>query len=37
MMLTEVIPTSVSGAAELAFEPQGLRYALEIPRAQLLG
>jgi two-component sensor histidine kinase len=36
MMLTEVIPTSVGGSAKLVFEPQGLRYVLDIPAAQLL-
>ena len=37
MMLTEVVPTSVSGAAELSFPPGGLRYDLDIPKAQLVG
>jgi two-component sensor histidine kinase len=36
IMLTEVVPTSVSGAAELSLEPPGLRYALDIPKAQLV-
>lgn len=36
IMLTEVVPTSVSGRAELNFEPQGLFYQLDIPRAQLV-
>ena len=36
MMLTEVVPTSVSGSAELTFGPDGLRYELEIPKAQLV-
>jgi len=36
MMLTEVVPTSVSGSAELTFGPGGLRYELEIPKAQLV-
>ena len=37
MMLTEVVPTSVSGTAELSFPPGGLRYDLDIPKAQLVG
>jgi two-component sensor histidine kinase len=36
MMLTDVVPASVSGAAELMFRPEGLRYDLDIPKAQLL-
>ncbi len=36
LMLTEVVPTSVSGAAELTFPPEGIRYELDIPKAQLL-
>jgi len=36
LMLTEVVPTSVSGAAELSFPPEGIRYELDIPQAQLL-
>jgi two-component sensor histidine kinase len=36
IMLNEVIPTAVSGRAELSFAPDGLTYALEIPKAQLL-
>jgi two-component sensor histidine kinase len=36
LMLTEVVPTSVSGAAELTFEPDGLSYKLDIPKAQLV-
>ena len=36
LMLTEVVPTSVSGAAVLTFPPEGLHYELDIPRAQLL-
>jgi two-component sensor histidine kinase len=36
IMLTEVVPTSVSGAAELAFDSDGLRYELDIPKAQLV-
>jgi two-component sensor histidine kinase len=36
IMLTEVVPTSVSGSAELTFAPQGLFYTLEIPKAQLV-
>jgi hypothetical protein len=36
MMLTEVVPTSVSGAAELSFPPGGIRYELDIPKAQLV-
>jgi two-component sensor histidine kinase len=37
MMLTDVVPTSVSGSAELAFPPTGLAYELTIPKAQLVG
>jgi hypothetical protein len=36
MMLCDVVPTSVSGSAELTFTPEGLRYELHIPRAQLV-
>jgi two-component sensor histidine kinase len=36
LMLTEVVPTSVSGAAELSFPPEGIQYVLDIPKAQLL-
>ena len=36
IMLCEVVPTSVSGAAELRFEPDGLHYELDIPKAQLV-
>lgn len=36
MMLADVVPASVSGAAELVFHPQGLQYDLDIPKAQLL-
>lgn len=36
IMLTEVVPTSVSGTAELSFEPHGLVYRLNIPKAQLV-
>jgi two-component sensor histidine kinase len=36
LMLTEVVPLSVSGAAELTFPSEGVRYELDIPRAQLL-
>jgi two-component sensor histidine kinase len=36
MMLTEVVPTSVSGTAELAFPPTGLTYELTLPKAQLV-
>jgi two-component sensor histidine kinase len=36
LMLTEVVPTSVSGAAELTFPAEGIRYELDIPKAQLL-
>jgi two-component sensor histidine kinase len=36
LMLTEVVPMSVSGAAVLTFPPEGLQYELDIPRAQLL-
>jgi two-component sensor histidine kinase len=36
IMLTEVVPTSVSGTAALTFGPQGLNYELEIPKAQLV-
>jgi two-component sensor histidine kinase len=37
MMLTEVVPTSVSGTAALTFARGGLRYELDIPKAQLVG
>ncbi|MDQ3559168.1 MAG: PAS domain-containing protein [Pseudomonadota bacterium] len=36
IMLTEVVPTSVSGSAELSFGPTGLNYELDIPKAQLV-
>lgn len=36
LMLTEVVPTSVSGTASLTFPPEGVRYELDIPKAQLL-
>ena len=36
MMLCDVVPTSVSGSADLTFVPEGLRYELDIPRAQLV-
>jgi two-component sensor histidine kinase len=36
IMLTEVVPTSVGGTAELTVGPGGLRYELEIPKAQLV-
>ena len=36
IMLCEVVPTSVSGAADLKFNPPGLSYELEIPKAQLV-
>lgn len=36
IMLTEVVPTSVSGSADLAFGPDGLSYQLDIPKAQLV-
>ncbi len=36
LMLTEVVPTSVSGTAELTFPSEGVRYELDIPKAQLL-
>jgi two-component sensor histidine kinase len=36
LMLSEVVPMSVSGTAELTFHPEGLRYELEIPKTQLL-
>jgi two-component sensor histidine kinase len=36
IMLSEVVPTSVSGSAELSFEPQGMHYQLDIPKAQLV-
>jgi two-component sensor histidine kinase len=36
LMLTEVVPTSVSGVAVLTFPPEGIRYELDIPRAQLI-
>ena len=35
-MLTEVVPTSVSGTAELSFPPEGVRYELDIPNTQIL-
>lgn len=35
-MLTEVVPMSVSGTAELRFPPEGVRYELDIPNAQVL-
>jgi two-component sensor histidine kinase len=36
IMLTEVVPTSVSGSASLSFGPAGITYELEIPKAQLV-
>jgi two-component sensor histidine kinase len=36
LMLTEVVPTAVSGRAELSFRPEGVRYELDIPDAQIL-
>lgn len=36
IMLTEVVPASVSGKAALNFEPDGLDYALDIPSGQLV-
>ncbi|MYZ48942.1 sensor histidine kinase [Propylenella binzhouense] len=36
LMLDNVVPTSVSGTAELSFGARGLRYQLEIPKAQLV-
>lgn len=36
LMLCEVVPTSVSGSADLAFEPDGMHYELHIPRSQLV-
>ena len=36
IMLAEVVPTSVSGSAELVFEPEGLHYRLDLPKAQLV-
>ena len=36
IMLSEVVPTSVSGAAELTFTPGGLHYELDVPKAQLV-
>lgn len=36
LMLTEVVPTSVSGAAVLSFPSSGLTYDLDIPKTQLL-
>jgi hypothetical protein len=35
-MLTDVVPTSVSGSAVLSFPSEGVRYELDIPKAQLL-
>jgi len=37
IMLTEVVPTSVSGSAELTFPAGGLNYELDIPKGQLVG
>jgi two-component sensor histidine kinase len=37
LMLTEVVPTSVSGSAELLFGPSGLSYQLLLPKAQMVG
>jgi two-component sensor histidine kinase len=36
LMLTDVVPTSVSGSALLSFPAEGVRYELDIPKAQLL-
>jgi two-component sensor histidine kinase len=36
LMLCEVVPTSVSGAADLTFGSEGLKYELEIPKVQLV-
>ena len=36
LMLGDVVPTSVSGSAQLRFEPSGLGYELDIPKAQLV-
>ncbi|MGQ7793334.1 HWE histidine kinase domain-containing protein [Faunimonas sp. B44] len=36
LMLCNVVPTSVSGTAQLSFRPEGLAYELEIPKAQLV-
>ena len=36
MMLADVVPASVGGAAELIFRPEGLQYELDIPKAELL-
>ena len=36
IMLTEVVPTSVSGSAELLFGERGLSYELVVPKAQLV-
>jgi two-component sensor histidine kinase len=36
IMLCEVVPTSVSGSADLNFTPQGLHYQLDVPKAQLV-
>lgn len=36
LMLTEVVPLSVSGAALLTFPPEGVRYELDIPQGQIL-
>jgi two-component sensor histidine kinase len=36
IMLTEVVPTSVSGSAELSFGERGLNYELVVPKAQLV-
>ncbi len=36
LMLTDVVPAAVSGAAELAFAATGLRYELEVPKSELI-
>ncbi len=36
LMLTDVVPMAVSGAAALSFPASGLNYMLELPKAQLL-
>jgi hypothetical protein len=36
MMLCDVVPTSVSGSAELTFAAEGLHYELDIPKGQLV-
>lgn len=37
IMLAEVVPISVSGAAEIGFDESGFHYRLDLPDAQLVG